>query len=236
MKKNVFVVGMTVMVLTFALALASCSSAPFVYDETVPPEQSSTLIIKDCQVNKFNGTTVSAGKWSAGVGEKTVIIPAGKHTLDVWGSASSGGGTTLEYGNVEMTYNFLPGKTYLLIAPIASGTVQGRIYETTALNSELVPNPDSPNATPLEGKWVNTKDAGHYWIFANDECVLVMNGQNLLRGFFTYNERRININYLFMYFPQRSRWNPIGREMNRDFAYKENVIVYDEKNQMKKAE
>jgi len=233
MKKNVFVVGMAAMVLTFVLAFVGCSSsAPFVYDETVPPEQSSTLIIKDCQVNKFNGTTVSASKWSAGVGEKTVVIPAGKHTLDVWSSESSG--SKLKYGNVEMTFNFLPGNTYLLIAPIINRTVQGRIYEITAFNSDLVPNPESPKATPFEGKWVNTKNEGHYWIFANDECVLVMNGQNLLRGFFTYNERGIEINYLFMYY--RDTWNPIGREMNRDFAYKGNVIFYDDKNEMKKVE
>jgi len=199
MKKNFFVVGMAVMLLTFAVVFVGCSSsAPFVYDTTVPPEQSSTLIIRECQVYKFNGTTMSVKNWSAGVGEKTVIIPAGTHTLEVWSSESSGGGTKLEYGKVEMTHTFLAGRTYLLTAPIEGGSIKGSITNMPTLTNAVVPNPESPDATPFEGVWVNT-DQKQEWVFANNEFLVKQNGADIYRGMFTYKENIVAARVYYMY-------------------------------------
>jgi len=208
MKKNDFVVGMTAMVLSFGMAVVACSSAPFVYDATVPPEESSTLIINECQVYKFNGTTMSAGKWSAGVGEKTVIIPAGTHTLEVWGSESSG--SKLTYGKVEITHTFLPGRTYRLRAPIEGNTIKAVITYTSNLTSALVPNPESPDATPLEGTWINTSDEKQQWIFADNEFSVKQNGAEINRGMFTYkgNTVTLNVQYVYAFKKWIARNNP----------------------------
>jgi len=210
MRKSVFVVGIVSMVLTFAMVFASCSNAPFVYDATVPPEQSSTLIIHECQVYKFNGTTMSADKWSAGVGEKTVIIPAGTHTLEVWSSESSGLCTKLEYGKTEITHTFLPGRAYRLSAPIEGGYVKALITKTPNLTSPLVPNPESPAATPLEGVWVNSTDEKQQWIFSDNEFSVKQNGAEINRGMFTYkvNIVTLNVHYVYAFGKWIARNNP----------------------------
>jgi len=195
MRKNVFVVGMAVMVLAFVVVFVACSSAPpFVYDDTVPPEQSSTLIINGCQVNKFNGTKVSAGvnadKWNAAAtGDKTVIIPAGEHTLDLWNTGDGG------IGNVEVTNTFLPGHTYLVFAPVDGRTITGIIIDKAIYNSDLVPDPSSPDASPIEGRWNFSSDGKtkDELIFAKNEYARMINGTYVWRGFINFNGNTITL-------------------------------------------
>jgi hypothetical protein len=221
-KKIFWVPGMATMLLTFAIVLAGCAGKPFVYDESVAPEQSSTLRIWECQVFKFNGEIVSAGKWSAGVGEKTVIIPAGNHTLEVWSSEDTS--TKFEVGKVEMTHTFLPGHTYLLTAPIENRYVEGRIIDIAALNEELVPDSESPNATPLEGKWVHTKNEGYIVTFAKKECTISINGEIALRGSFTYTGKNGTINNL-PYVNSNRGWRPY--RMGEELYYSNMKFTYD---------
>jgi hypothetical protein len=227
-RKNFWVLVMATMLLTFAMVLVGCaSSKPFVYDESVAPEQSSTLIIKDCQVYKFNGTTVSAGKWSAGVGEKTVIIPAGNHTLEVWSSAygtSSSGGYKTEYGKVEMTHTFLPGRTYLVMAPIDNGYVKGQIINVPTVTSDLVPDPESPDATPIEGIWVNTAGKKQQWIFANNEFMSEQ-GNNSLRGTFTIQGEAVTANSLFFKYA-KGGWRLSANVMSFKLTYNGATLDY----------
>ena len=216
MKKNFFVVGMAVMLLTFAVVFVGCSSsAPFVYDTTVPPEQSSTLIINGCQVYKFNGETMSLKNWNAGVGEKTVVIPAGTHTLEVWASQSSEGGTKLEYGKVEITHTFLPGKIYLVTALIEGNSVKAQITNVPSVPSgDLVPNPESPDASPFEGVWASND--GSQWVFAGNEWAIKVKGAENTRGSFTYNENTVTVNIYYQFF--------MGKWQSGSFSYK---FTYD---------
>jgi len=207
MKKNVFVVGMAAMVLTFVVVFVACSSAPpFVYDDTVPPEQSSTLIIGGCQVNKFNGTKVSAGanagKWNAAAtGDKTVIIPAGEHTLDLWSTGDGG------IGNVEITHTFLAGHTYNVSTRINSGTITGQITDVSKYTFDL-PTPDTtdPNASPFEGKWVSVQTDRVGLVIAKDEWASILDGKYSNRGLVLYNEENATLLTMAGYDAKKGKW------------------------------
>jgi len=225
MKKIGFVMGMAVILPVFAMVLAGCASKPFVYDESVLPENSSTLVIKECQIVEFDGKKVDLN-WNAGVGEKTVIIPAGTHTLDIWASASSNMGTKLEYGNVEMTHTFLPGRSYLILAKVDDGMINGQIVNIPSIGSDLVPNIENP-ATPLEGFWKNTADDSQLWIFANNEFMIKKNGDYVSCGTFVYKGNSVTVYYSFRF--TNRKWVSFHNSISINFNYSDKKLVYNGK-------
>jgi len=207
MKKIGFVVGMATMVLSFVVVFVACgSSAPYLYDDTVPLEQSSTLIIGGCQVNKFNETKVSsgpnAGKWNAAAtGDKTVIIPAGVHTLDLWNTGGGG------IGNVEVTHTFLAGHTYNVSARIDGGTITGQITDVTKYTTD-VPTPDTTNqnASPFEGKWVSVQTDRVGLVIAKDEWASILDGKYSNRGLVLYNGENATLLTMAGYDAKKGKW------------------------------
>jgi len=116
-----------------------------------------------------------------------------------------------------MTYTFLPGRTYILRAPIEGGYVKGSITNIPTLTSAVVPNPENPDATPFEGVWVNTSDNKQQWIFANNEFLIKQNGADINRGMFTYKGNIVTANVSFVY--AFGKWITARANQSYDLTY-----------------
>ena len=231
MKKGfIGILIMMSVLLTFVMTFGACSSGPVVFDKSVSAEQSSILNIIGCQVREFNGTTVSG--WNGATGKKTIMIPAGEHSLKMYITSfeERSGRTYVVAGNIEMTYNFLPGQTYLVTSLFINSKTTGFI-----LDYKIEPNLDNPTS-PFEGKWVNTNNENHFLIFIKDEFLLI-EGKYQWRGLFTYNDGTISIRYLFRYDP-RIGWMPsaISADRTTTYNYKDNIIEFGRRHEMKKQE
>jgi len=167
--------GLLVFTLVLVL-LVSCGT--LVSDKSVPREQSSTLIINSCFVSKFNGQPQIG--WGKPIGKKTVVIPAGTHSLELYNRVETG--SRVYEGTVPMTYTFLAGRTYWIATPMSSSRIYGRIVDATTLETALVPNPESPDASPFEGIWTNINMPNGQLIIAGNEIQMLNNGKNLQRG------------------------------------------------------
>jgi hypothetical protein len=186
-------------VLMVMLVVVGCSSGPKVYDPSIPLEQSSTLEL-GCNVKGFNGGKVL---WMSG---KTVIIPAGTHTLIVHNSESAPMGTSVTYGEVPMeAFTFIAGHTYLIQAPITGRTITGKITDVTSFFLDLVPDATNPNASQYEGRWEFTDGKSKVeLIFAKNEYIRVVNGTYYSRGFFTHDENSVTLPMMALY--NKGKW------------------------------
>ena len=206
------------------IAFAGCSGAPIVYDKSVPAEQRSTMVINNYTwIVEFNGMHTN---WITSMfSKKTVIIPAGEHTLLIGTDNNS------REGKVKVTGNFLPGHTYLVGAYISGSSIYGRIVDETALNFELLPNPASPTASPFEGRWVDIKNAENQLIFWNNQYILRVKEKDALRGFFSYNEGTKKIALFRDAYYSKGKWiasigiEPIICDYN-DTAIKDKATEY----------
>jgi hypothetical protein len=204
MKRNTkWFLGVAALPLTIVMAFISCSSAPAVYDASVPLEKSSTLIIIQCQVGYFDGKKTD-GKWNASMGTKKVVIPMGDHTLKMYNAQQSG--SYLETGNIEINYDFLPGHTYIVIAPIVNRTIVGRIMEEI-----IIPDTSNTNATPFEGKWENTKDERQQFIFAGNEFMSFFQGTVSSRGSFSYKDNKLSVD-IWAFFSLK-KWRVVNQDL-----------------------
>ncbi len=95
--------------------------APFVYDKSVPWEQSSTLVIRYVYVVSIDRTSVGFSSWGNGTpgskGFETadfIVIPSGKHILDIYFTAGIGQREQQTRISTTVTKDFLPGHTYLI--------------------------------------------------------------------------------------------------------------------------
>jgi hypothetical protein len=183
------------------IAFVSCSSGPTVYDKSVPPEQSSTLVISQCAITKFNGASVSPISWNGMTGVKQIQIPAGEHKMEVY---QRGGGVGYETHNtVEGTFNFLPN--YIYVVYLATVDMGGKFRLVGAPRStggisqdELIPDPTSPDASPIEGTWQYNKK-GNEFIFSGNEFIYKMNGKNFLRGTFSIDGDKLTLPLFYQY-------------------------------------
>jgi len=188
MKNKLFLMGILVMVLAFSVGFIGCSSSPTVYDKSVPLDQSSTIRINNAgQINNFNGERVF---WnSTDFGQKMVTIPAGKHTFGGWFVVYLPGGSQLNISFSNAEYDFLPGHTYFIFGCNLRGAAVNVIDET-ALNKELVPDTMNPNASPIEGRWVNINNDNDQIIFAGNEYIssdIILSNRYFTRGIFFIN-------------------------------------------------
>ena len=99
------------------LVISGCNSGPTIIDPSVPLEMSSTLIIRKCAVIEFNGRDTGWNlfdtKWGIMGGDRRVVIPSGTHTLKVFHRSDSGM-MMVERTSPLTTFEFLPGRTYLV--------------------------------------------------------------------------------------------------------------------------
>jgi hypothetical protein len=87
---------------------SNCQTAPKVYDQSVPLEESCILEIRSLlKVKEFDGAKVSSGVF----GSKTQI-PAGHHDFLLFYSDFDAYATY--YGEIAFQYNFEAGKTYVM--------------------------------------------------------------------------------------------------------------------------
>jgi len=181
--KNNFKLICGVLAIGLAIAFIGCSSAPTVFDKSVPLEQSSTLRIMACNVREFDGEFTGGGiAWGVMIGEKQMIIPAGRHTLTLLSRSGRWEST------ITMTHDFIPGHTYTV--SLDSDTAKGAILDETELSRALVPNPASPNASQIEGVWIATN--GEKYIFADNGYFWINKKGDLMhRGTFSLNGQRI---------------------------------------------
>ena len=192
---------LVVSVLVAVLGATGCATAK-VYDKTVPLEKSSTLEIGNGFVKSFNGEKTL---WDG-----TVIIPAGTHTLVIHNSETSAYATSVEYGEVSMTHTFLPGHTYVVFAPIQYGKINGRIIDKEIFSKDLVPDPTSPDASLIEGKWQITDGKNtNEFIFAKDEYARFVNGNYYSRGFIEINKNSVSMTVAAFYIPKKQTWSVI---------------------------
>ncbi|MCL1812314.1 MAG: hypothetical protein FWG29_02190 [Treponema sp.] len=195
MKSKLFIV----MCLFFVLGQIQVVQAakPIVYDKSVPAEKSSTLIIVLCGITKFNDKNVL---WNGMIGSKEVQIPAGQHSIQVH---QSGGGVGYETRvTADVTYNFLPG--YVYIVSLGTKDMGGKLnivgaprHSGEINQNELVPNPESPDASPFEGTWQYKK--GNVFIFSGNEFIWRFGGGNKFRGFFTFDEKTIQLPLFYQF-------------------------------------
>ena len=194
-KKCLFIVSVLVM----ALVVAGCYSTPMVYDSSVPLEESSTLEIGNGTVTGFNGKNTF---WDT----KAVIIPAGTHTLTIRNSEERG--TSIEYGQVTMTYTFLPGHTYAVFAPIEGGRIIGTIIDKVKFSEDLVPDPSSPDASRIEGKWkITDGKTTNEFTFAKNEYARFINGNYFSRGFFQIGGNSVSMTVGAFYNSKKDTWS-----------------------------
>jgi hypothetical protein len=239
MKRRIAIIPV---LLLAALVVAGCVGAPKVYDKSVPPEQSSTIRINNgtTRITSFDGKSV---KWGAGFTQQQMVIPAGKHSLSVYieYQRSTGSNTvTTSYGTVTVENDFLPGHTYFIGAAMSTreNKIYGKIIDETALNQELpTPNPTSPNASPLEGIWVNIKDEKYQIIFAGNEYFLLTNGNYLQRGNFSFNGKNGTITLTAFY--SKGKWTGfinILNNMEGQITYNGTTLTDDRRNEFKRAQ
>jgi len=185
-----------------AIAFTGCSSAPTVFDKSVPLEQSSTIRINSYTYvsGNINGTPV---EWvTSSFNQKQVIIPAGEHTFRI------GTDDNRRQGLVSVTNNFLPGHTYFVIASIIGDKIYGAIIDQGDLNSVLVPDPTSPDASPIEGKWFTTlRNISYEFIFVKDKYVTLINGKPFLMGFFQISGNTVSMLAFAVYDSKKEEWN-----------------------------
>ena len=238
MKNKLIFSVLLVSLLAFGLVFVGCSSAPsvYVFDESVALEQSSTVLFNQAyqRILSVNGKKTPSD-WEKSLRSKSLQIPAGEHTLEVYCADSNSnydGSFTHSSGTVAASFTFLPGHTYFLVAPIKNGKINLQLIDMAVLNNELLPDPENPEATPFEGKWVNTKDSGQYLIFAEDEFLISINdGKIAYRGFFAYDNRRVYITRYFRY--AENKWKPYGPE-DSTLSYNGDVMEYSKLDQYKK--
>ena len=99
--------------LVFIIVMVSCQSTKYIYDESVPIEETSTVTPSvEITVISFNGNRVNwkAGDWSA----SDYIIPSGEAELIV-NIATQIANTLYTGGRLKFSYNFLPGNKYFLV-------------------------------------------------------------------------------------------------------------------------
>jgi len=196
MKKNGFLI---VSLLVAALVVAGCYSKPMVYDSSVPLEKSCTLEIGNGEIRTFNGKKTF---WA----DKAVIIPAGTHTLGIYNFEKRE--TKIEYGQVTMTYTFLPEHTYSIFAPIEGGIINGRIIDHAIFNIDLVPDPTSPDASRIEGKWkITDGKTTNEFTFAKNEYARFINGNYFSRGFIEINRNSVSMNVAAFYNSKKGTWD-----------------------------
>jgi len=192
-----------------AIAFTGCASGSkaTVYDESVPLEQSSTLIFVNVTVMTFNGETMGyKPSWMGhnSLSRKQVIIPAGNHTLSIYAeyaSLNTGYKLDVEYA---ISQEFLAGHTY---AVQKNGVNYGdgiSLTDITELLKEFVPNSSGSDASILEGKWVSDNSKEEY-IFSGNQFITVNNGKYGYRGFFSIEKDKINMAYLVNY--SKGKWN-----------------------------
>lgn len=175
------------------------AAGPTIYDKSVPLEQSCTLVIQLCAITKFNGVNVN---WNGLAGKKMVQIPAGQHNIQVYQKG-------VDYENtVDGTFTFLPEYIYVVYL----GTYhQGMPFRLIGgpkpvgeiRQNDLVPDPESPDATPIEGMW-ELKKQGRVFIFAKNEFIVKIGGQNRFRGFFIFDGKTITTSVLYRY--KNGKW------------------------------
>jgi len=184
-----------------AIAFTACSSAPVVYDKSVPLEQSSTLIIKLGKITLFNGKKVSWNGYNGFSWGQKFIIPAGTHEFILEFEQRSATGKAME-GVVTMKHEFLPGHSYNVLAALTSisgRNAMGIIIDEEELQNELKPNSENPDASPFEGKWVDVKDEGNQLILCGSQYIRIYKGKNDIRGFFSYTKNSVYLHFLAKY-------------------------------------
>ena len=203
MKKRLAIIS----VVLAALVIAGCSSAPKVYDPSVPLERSSTLILVGTTVMNFNdkfvGTTPS---WMGhnSLGPKQMIIPAGTHTLSIYAEYPSSVGRILQIEYQPITFEFLPGHTCAIQRNSITSNDGVRITDVTELLKEFVPNSNAPDASSVEGKWKTDKDKSEY-IFSGNQFVTLYNGKYQFRGFFSIQDNKVQVFSVVYY--NKGKWD-----------------------------
>jgi len=221
MKKKIVIISMVLA----TLLIAGCSSAPKVYDKSVPLEQSSTLVLYNTTVmnfdDKFVGITPS---WMAhNGGTKEIIIPAGTHTLSIYAEYPGSVGRLQQVQYKPISYEFLPGRTYVILKNSLTSDEGVRITDLTEELPELVPDPTRTDASPFEGVWVNIKNAEDRLIFSGNEFMMIANTktQPSWRGTFSYNNSNtvsLKGTAVIAYIAKRKAWMTVSLDP-RPFTY-----------------
>jgi len=206
MKKCKKVILCVCLAIGLAIAFTGCSSAPTVYDKSIPLEQSSTLIILNGTITMFNDNNVIWSGFNGFSWGQKFIIPSGTHEFRLEFTQGSVTGRVMK-GETTMKHIFLPGHSYNIIGALTSisgSRAMVYVVDEETLQSELTPNPKNPNASPFEGKWVEEKDAGNQIILCEDQYVRILKGKNDIRGFFSYTKNSVYLNFLARY--TKGKW------------------------------
>ena len=180
------------------------TAQPYVYDKSVPMEKSCTIHIAMGAVTKFNGVKTGTEWWYGVLRAKAVIIPAGKHTLELTNGSEADRGDRIEsrVDSRTLTYEFLPGHTYSVFAITNAGSLFKKAEFITKIIDigplELIPDPTHPDATPLEGKWENTKKKTQI-IISGDMWIWVYSGKYTYRGSIIVDGDKVTLTILAQY-------------------------------------
>ena len=232
MKKAEKLVLVVCLAIGLAIAFVGCSSAPIVYDKSVPAEESSILRITMCAVTKFNGVSLGA-KWNSPMGVKLVQIPAGRHSLQVY--QSGGSATTATWNTVDLTYDFLPGRTYTVFLGTVNMGADLTLFDVTITDEEIKIDPSSPTATMFEGVWKNEKNNRQQWIFFGNEYATKVDGNYTLRGKFSFKDGNIRAVATHSY--DKGKWKLLAVPIAALIAsYSDNSITAGRYIDLKKAD
>ena len=173
---------LVVSVLVAVLAVAGCSSTPKVYDPSVPLDQSCTLVLdNDAGIIELNNKKVAL--------MGSIIIPADHHNWIMRYKEKEFAGaqlTKITQYDIVMSYKFLPEHTYYVTATTSGCTATGQIKDITNLYLDFPsPDPTSPDASPIEGKWNFSADGKNtdVLVFVKNEYARIVNGTYFERGF-----------------------------------------------------
>ncbi|GMO56458.1 MAG: hypothetical protein Ta2A_01680 [Treponemataceae bacterium] len=105
---------MPVFLAFFALTFYSCASTNYVWDDSLTPDKTATLVFGTgiTKIDSFNG--VSAKDWTK---PNSIVIPAGAAAIAVTATYTVNGyNVTIRYTGNDMlfSYKFDPEKTYYL--------------------------------------------------------------------------------------------------------------------------
>ncbi|GHV91631.1 hypothetical protein AGMMS50268_21340 [Spirochaetia bacterium] len=137
--------GLLSIVFALGLLFTGCTTNKGMYDKTVPEEQQATLEFSSAlTVKSFDGAKVSwkAGLlirwWAQGLGKVVVKIPSGNHELvaDYWVYKETNAGyytrqESRSADNLAITFDFQPGRVYIMTPSTTGGYVSLDIREKT---------------------------------------------------------------------------------------------------------
>jgi hypothetical protein len=266
-KRHSLLAGFAVMFIAaiFSFTLLGCSSIKVVdtwMNPTFQKEEHSILIVeKKLWVGYIDTINLPILSGIGVAGESVLLLAPGTHTLEASYSSSSNSvvsgvvsTTTEEASGLKTTYDFLPGRYYLVTSFKSGGMVSINIKDVTdsenkkdkklvqaaaKMISKQPATPslpgtllaDSSEITPFEGTWAG--QPGEIYIFAGNTIEKTVpiydpdgtSGYQKFKGRFEYTDNKISLYFLSAFNRETSDWSSLSSKGEYDYTLDDGTLT-----------